>query len=98
MISASGSPVKEQFSPTSYVFNEDDYYNKLQAMNPLPTPKQVEAKNQNSDNVSQSQSKNNTNKIIPLPPLTTGDLFGEIGVLTNLRRTCTIETKDNCIF
>ena len=27
-----------------------------------------------------------------------GDIFGEIGVLTNLNRTCTVKTRETCVF
>jgi CRP-like cAMP-binding protein len=26
-----------------------------------------------------------------------GDMFGEIGLLTSIRRTCTVETTDSCL-
>lgn len=26
-----------------------------------------------------------------------GDMFGEIGLLTSIRRTCSVETTDNCL-
>lgn len=30
--------------------------------------------------------------------LTKGDLFGEIATLSNLRRTCSVTTRENCVF
>lgn len=37
-------------------------------------------------------------KVTDVTILSDGDIFGEIGMLTNLRRTCSVITQDTCVF
>lgn len=50
------------------------------------------SRSKNQGGEQEKKEKESAKKFIPLPPLVTGDMFGEISVLTNLRRTCTVET------
>ena len=46
------------------------------------------------------QGKRTTNYLhrIPIQMLRDGDIFGEVALLTNLKRTCTVVTTSTCIF
>ena len=64
-----------------------NYQEKLQLENTVPTKK-----NLSEDNYDMKTA------LLKIDVLSAGTLFGEIGVLTKLRRTTTVIAKETCLF